>query len=114
MRRIIFLLLTSLIVATRTNPAAAQWATGLRTVLDNCQNANLDPDPRIAACDQLIHANIASHGVLAALYNNRGAAYEAKKDVEHAAQDYEKALALKSDFPEAQTNLDRLKSEKTN
>ena len=81
-------------------------------MLDNCQNTNLDPDPRIAACDQLIHANIASHGVLAALYNNRGAAYEAKKDVEHAAQDYEKALTLKSDFPEAQTNLDRLKSEK--
>lgn len=112
MRTFLFWSLTAVAIIAQSNLATAQSATGLMAVLDNCQNPKLDADLRIEACTQMIHANIASHGILAAFYNNRGAAYEDKHDTDHAMQDYEKALQLKPDFAEAQANRDRLQNEK--
>lgn len=49
-----------------------------------------------------------THPFLAAFYNDRGVAYEAKHDLDHAIEDYEKALELKPDLADAQANHARL------
>jgi lipoprotein NlpI len=96
----------------RGDVAMARSEPGLAAVLHNCETASLNPDVRIEACSEIIHANIVSHGILAAFYNDRGAAYAAKHDMDHAMQDFEKALELKPDFPEAQANRTRLLEQK--
>jgi lipoprotein NlpI len=113
-RKLLLPLLVAAAVIVQIDVAIGRSETGLLAVLNNCQNADLDPEARIEACSELIHANIVSHRVLASLYNTRGVAYEAKHDIVHAIQDYAKALDLKPDFPEAQANLARLQNERPN
>lgn len=84
-------------------------ALGLRAAIHNCQNSGIPPETRIEACSEVIHTNLGSHDFLARFYYNRGAAYEAANDIDHASQDYDKALELKPDFAEAQANSARLK-----
>jgi tetratricopeptide (TPR) repeat protein len=70
------------------------------SVLNNCQNRQLDPKLRIDACTTLIHGNLVSHKLLAALYGIRGEAYFEAGDRENALADYSKAIEL-GPFPEA-------------
>jgi lipoprotein NlpI len=88
--------------------AAGRSAIGIRAAIHNCQNPDLAPDSRIEACSEAIHSNLVAHPVLASFYYNRGVAYEAAHDIDHARQDYDKALELKPDFPKAQANRARL------
>jgi len=88
--------------------AAGQSAIGIMAAVRNCQNPDLAPEARIEACSQVIHTNLVSHGVLAAFYYNRGVAYEAVHDLDHARQDYDKAVELKPDFAQAQASMARL------
>lgn len=86
-------------------------ALGIRAAIHNCQNSDIAPEIRIEACSEVIRTNLASHEFLARLYFNRGVAHEAASDVDHARQDYDKALELKPDFAEAQANRARLEQQ---
>lgn len=90
--------------------ATAGSAVGIMTAVRNCQNPDLPPQSRIDACGEVIHTNLVSHGVLAAFYYNRAVAYEGVNDLDHARQDYGRALELKPDFIQAKENLARLSS----
>ncbi|HLY04217.1 MAG TPA: tetratricopeptide repeat protein [Rhizomicrobium sp.] len=111
MHRRSLLLIAGALVLISSSRGLAQSAVGIAAAVHNCQNSDLAPEARIEACTQIIHANLASHGILAAFYYNRAVAYEAARDSDHAKQDYEKALDLKPDFAEAKENLARLSGE---
>lgn len=83
------------------NAASAGSATGLTAVLHNCQNLKIRSDIRIDACNALIHSNLVNHKMLGAFYALRAQTYIAAKDDERAMQDYDKALQLFPDFPQA-------------
>lgn len=90
--------------------ASGTSAVALRAAIHNCQNSDIAPESRIGACSDVIRTNLASHDFLARLYYNRAAAYEAANDLDHAREDYDKALELKPDFAEARSNRARLNS----
>jgi len=84
--------------------AATAWsgsALGIRAVLHNCQTAGIDVDTRIQACSELIHSNLMAPHTLAAFYVIRGDAYVEKKDLDNAMKDFDKAIELKPDYPDA-------------
>jgi tetratricopeptide (TPR) repeat protein len=114
MRRLFFCLAAVVVALGAADASFALSATALFAVLHNCENDKLGPDARISACTQVIHSNLLSAGVLTAIYNNRGTAYEAKGDQESAMQDYSKALELKPDNPEALANRARLSDQRGN
>lgn len=92
-----------LLLLSQTKVVAGS-ALAVLTFLHNCQTVGVDPDTRIEACTQLIHGNLVSHGILTAFYTIRANAYFEKGDLDHALEDYNKALELKPDFPEALVN----------
>ena len=96
------------IILISAGAASGASAIGLRAAIHNCQNSDLPPESKIEACNEVIHTNLASHDLLARFYYNRAVAYEAANDLDHARQDYDKALELKPDFAEALTNRARL------
>ncbi len=60
--------------------------------LSKCRST--DPDIKIAGCTALIQTGKATAGDLSIFYNNRGAAYDDKRDYDHAIQDYNEAIRL--------------------
>jgi Tfp pilus assembly protein PilF len=92
------------LVMVCTVPAYAGSSTATFTFLRNCQNRELDADTRIAACSTLIHANLVGHRILGVFYTIRAGAYGDKPDFALAMQDYDKAIELIPDLPEAHAN----------
>lgn len=69
-------------------------ATGCRSQenLSKCRSA--DADTKIAGCTALIQAGKGTSEDLSTFYNNRGAAYDDKRDYDHAILDYNEAIRL--------------------
>jgi tetratricopeptide (TPR) repeat protein len=69
-------------------------ATGCsrRENLIKCQSA--DPDTRIAGCTALIQTGQDTPRNLSVIYNNRGSAYNTKRDYDRAIQDFNEAIRL--------------------
>jgi len=67
--------------------------------LSKCRSA--DPDTKIAGCTALIQAGKASAENLATFYNNRGAAYDDKRDYDRAIPDYTEAIRLNPNLASA-------------
>ena len=103
MRKRFFLSMVAAGIFITCGVAVAGPAIGIMASIHNCQNAGLAPESRIEACSQAIHTNLLSHGILAAVYYNRG--------VDHARQDYDKALELKPDFVQAQASRARISAQ---
>ena len=111
MRKRFFLSMVAAGIFITCGVAVAGPAIGIMASIHNCQNAGLAPESRIEACSQAIHTNLLSHGILAAVYYNRGVAYETAHDIDHARQDYDKALELKPDFVQAQASRARISAQ---
>ena len=107
-RRLLRPIMIAALVLVSGDFAAGGPAVAIMAAVHNCQNPDLAPESRIEACSQVIHTNLLSHGILAAVYNDRGLAHENAHDIAHARQDYDKALELKPDFAQAQANRARL------
>jgi len=60
-----------------------------------------DPDARITGCTALIQTGGYAANSLAAIYNNRGNAYDRKRDYDHAIQDFNQAIRLNQNFAAA-------------
>ncbi|HEY3636553.1 MAG TPA: tetratricopeptide repeat protein [Rhizomicrobium sp.] len=84
--------------------AFAGSAVAFTTALNNCQNESLDIDVRIGACTEIIRTNLLPKRSLADMYFIRGNIYAKNNKSDEALADYNKALELKPDFPEAQNN----------
>ncbi len=64
--------------------------------LNKCQS--VDPDTRIAGCTALIQAGQDTTENLSVIYNNRGTAYERKREYDRAIQDYNEAIRLSPNY----------------
>jgi tetratricopeptide (TPR) repeat protein len=77
---------------------AAMAATGQsrQENLTECQSG--DTDSRIAGCTALIQAGQDTTKNLSVIYNNRGSAYNGKRDYDRAIQDYNEAIRLNPSY----------------
>ena len=64
----------------------------------------ISPDLQISGCTTVIDSGTGARGNLAAAFYNRGNAYSAQKDYDHAIQDYDQAIRLKPNFAQAFNN----------
>jgi tetratricopeptide (TPR) repeat protein len=102
----------SLAIALSSDGAAiAGPAIAFKAALDNCQNANVEFSARIEACTNLIHTNLFAGKLLADLYFIRGNIFLQNHKNDEALSDYNKALELKPDFPQALANRAALESQ---
>ena len=72
--------------------AIAATGCSRRENLIKCQSA--DPDTRIAGCTALIQTGQDTPRNLSVIYNNRGSAYNTKRDYDRAIQDFNEAIRL--------------------
>jgi len=75
-----------------SGPAFAGSALTVEAAVNNCQNRHIDLEPRISACNALIHSGLISHKMLGVFYMMRGKAYADAKDDANAMQDFDTAL----------------------
>lgn len=80
-------------------PAAA-------TIVDDIADCNqgIDSQLRIGGCTKLIESGRLAGNNLATAYVNRGNAYNALRDIDHALADYDKAIEIESDYSPAYYN----------
>jgi tetratricopeptide (TPR) repeat protein len=71
--------------------------------LNKCRS--VDPDTRIAGCTALIQAGQETTENLAVIYNNRGTAYNSKREYDRAIRDHSEAIRLSPNY--AYTYFDR-------
>jgi tetratricopeptide (TPR) repeat protein len=64
-----------------------------------CNNAN--PDVKIFGCSAIIEAGTEAPETIATAHFNRGLAYHAKRELDHAIADYDRAVALNPEFAQA-------------
>lgn len=96
------------------SPAAALLAIGLLTApvspqlaqqFDQCAGeGDITPALRIDACSALIASNALDPINLAAAYDNRGNAYAAEHDSDHAIADYNRAIKIDPSYAAAYYN----------
>lgn len=91
--------------------ALAGPAIGFKTALDNCQNSKLVLDVRIEACTSIIQSDLLPRKQVADMYFIRGNAFAENHKNKEALSDYNKALELKPDFPQALNNRAILESQ---
>lgn len=91
-------------VAGCSSPVFAFSAIGFRAAIVNCLNSNLSSPDRIAACNEVIHANVLSSRTRARIIASRGNAYFASADLGNALDDYNKAVELNPELPAALVN----------
>jgi tetratricopeptide (TPR) repeat protein len=84
--------------------AFAFSAFGVKAVLLNCLNKSLSSSERIEACNQAIQSNEFARPDRARLITSRGNAYFASGDLDRALDDYNKAIELDPQLPEAVAN----------
>ena len=77
---------------------AAIAATGCGTQVNIIKCRSADPDTRIAGCTAFIQAGQATTENLSVAYNNRGTAYDSKRDYDRAIQDFNEALRLSPNY----------------
>ena len=75
------------------NGASPDASSPDRIACENRQRA-LAPGVRIAGCTALIESGNLTRSDLAVSFNNRGAAYQEKRDLERAIADYSEAIRL--------------------
>jgi len=73
---------------------AAMTAMGCSSLENLSKCRSVDPDTRIAGCTALIQAGQLTTENLSIIYNNRGTAYESKRDYDRAIKDYSEAVRL--------------------
>src|SRR6202022_3213387 len=62
------------------------------------------PDVQIDGCTEVLQSGSEMPVTLAIAHNNRGNAYTAKREYDHAIQDYDEAIKLSSDYAPAFNN----------
>ena len=88
--------------------AGAQQAQDRSSQQDRvwCENRQraFTPDLRINGCTALIESGSLTRSDLAVSYNNRGAAYQEKRDLDRAIADYDEAIRLHPTYAPAFNN----------
>jgi tetratricopeptide (TPR) repeat protein len=88
MRKAVIAGLSCAVFAFSAHAAAAQTST------NPCFAQETKADERLADCSKWIASGQLSGEKLAAAYDNRGSAYAAKQDDDHAIADYDQAIKL--------------------
>jgi lipoprotein NlpI len=82
--------------------ASAAMGQSRQESLNKCRSVH--PDVKITGCTALIQAGQDTKENLSVIYNNRGAAYDDKRDYDHAIQDYNEAIRLNPKLVSAYSN----------
>src|SRR5579859_7524636 len=102
--------------STRPNSGALPFLLSLQLLTTAChaqlasdaqkceKNVNNNPDLALQGCTAVIMSGQLSEVDLAKVLNDRGLAYSNKGKYDQAIQDYDKAIALKPEIPEAFNN----------
>jgi tetratricopeptide (TPR) repeat protein len=89
------------LLALLVTGAAAQSPSDV----DTCNGkGRRSPDSQIAGCTTLLESDVDNPQINAIAHNNRGNAYTAKGEYDHAIQDYDESIRLNPNFARALNN----------